>query len=75
MIAQSWAKSVKKLKLRIRQNAFNKKVAHDQMKNKSFYQTFWKSQPFSFKGNRDDNSEKTSEIDEKFKIESSAKRL
>ena len=45
------------------------------MKNKSFYQTFLKSQPFSFKGNRDDNSEELSKMDEKFKVENSAKRI
>ena len=44
-------------------------------KNKSFYQTFSKSQPFSFKGDRDDNSEESSKIAEKIKVENLAKHL
>ena len=48
IIAKSGAKSTKNIKLRIRQNAYNEKVAYDRVKNKSFYQDFWKSQPFSF---------------------------
>ena len=40
MISEISSKIEQNLKLRIRQNAFNEKVAQDQMKNKSFYQTF-----------------------------------
>ena len=49
IVAKSRAKSTKNIKLRIRQNAYNEKVAYDQVKNKSFYQTFWKSVRFSQK--------------------------
>ena len=40
ILEKSRAKSTKKLKLRIRQNAFYAKVAYDRVKNKAFYQTF-----------------------------------
>ena len=63
--AKSRAKSMKNLKLKIQKSGINEKVAYDRIKNKSFYQTFWKSKPFSFKGNRDDNSEESSKIEKK----------
>ena len=46
--AKIQAKSRKNSKLRIGQSAINEKVAYDRIKNKSFYQTFWKSVRFSF---------------------------
>ena len=73
IIAESRAKSAKNLKLRIRQNAYNEKVAYDRMKNKSFYQMFEKVNRFHFEA-IEMISGISSKIIKKFKIENLEKR-